>query len=421
MSRWVFIYFNADIQTDMSASSMLQRSPMNMSMAVTPTLTHSTSPTASECTDRRGSTNSNLQSSWGISGSEYNMNVQPSKEPMVQSSLANPGQTLWPGFDARVGSPNSSVLVSEDDDTPPTTETDKQRRRSSAGKWENAFNQMKLDDPGLMLDVNGQLQFPFQPQRPSGTERPGMLSRQATNQDVNFWKLFLEPAALQTPEAKYDMDPTVAVETPRALNKSSSMPDLTTPPSATADSQAFPQLHQQVAPSNDASRVHSEDEAMGRWKDHIQQRQASFSIHLSPHRNARIRTQAIPNASFASSMGNRPVRPLPSALISTAAALDQTLAPERMPSFGTPPTDPATPMAPAGHGQLGHPGVTPKARTATKLQQHFERPVNKRQASQTLLPEVHKRIPCPMGDSACESPPRHFTSIMIPTAGVPQG
>lgn len=365
---------------------------MNMSLALTPTLTHSTSPTASDCTDRRGSMTSSYNSQWSVpseltAGGTYNQT-----EGMMPSTKQ--GQMLWPGvvYDANGASPNSTVIISEDEETPPTTAVEgksPQRRRSSAGMWANAFNQMKLDDPsqqGLMLDANGQLQFPFAPQR-NGTfpqDRPGMQSRQPTN-DTNFWKIFLDPSALATPDQRFDMDPTAMQDTPRGLSKSNSMPDLTTPPSATANAAPFPQALGQVDTSSGAT----DGAAMDRWKDHIQQRQASFSIHLSPDKNGKIRTQALANASFASSHGGRPVRPLPSALIPAAGSLNQTLAPERLPSFGTPPTDPTTPMpGHPGYGQLGYHTMTPKSRLS---KQYFERPINKRQASQTLVPDAQKR------------------------------
>lgn len=362
-------------------------------MALTPTLTHSGSPTTSDSTGRRPSSTSAYNLNWGIPASgDYGVGAQGQGDSKGQSEVPNHAPMLWSGVMDSNPSSQSGIHASEqDEETPPVPP----RRRSSAGMWASAFNQMKLDDGsqhGLTLDANGQLQFPFLRHGTSPMDRPPMHSRQSTNHDL--WKFFLNPTALATPDQKFEADSYAATLTPGGLSKSNSMPDLTTPPTGDNSMEPPAVLHSQLnAPKpgkTEAAGVYSADDGfMDRWKNHIQRRQAAFSIHLSPDKGRKIRTQAIANASFASSFGGRPVRPLPSALI-PSGSLEQTLAPERLPSFGTPPVDPTTPMpGHPGYGQLGQSPLTPKNRTggSTKMSQpYFERPVNKRQASQTLLP-----------------------------------
>lgn len=310
------------------------------------------------------------------------------------------------GYDASSASPNyEPTTLSEDDDVSSTGWTEKdtvdRQRRSSAGQWANAIDQLRLDDPqaqGLTIDANGNIQFPFQTPQRHGTfpiapgELPANLSRAPSSQDVNFWKLFLDPAALASPDVQGDMNPSL--ETPRGLSKSNSMPDLKTPPPATAfyapmqfpsedRSMSIPTAphmnanQQQPQPQQGSElRANSDDADLTRWRNHIQQRHASFSMNLSSSTAARkVTTGQLSAATFASG-AQRLFRPPPNPLMSSSA-MDQTLAPERTPSFLSA-FDPTTPKG------------NPRTPTAQLLNMYsgFERPSNKRVASQTLVPEI---------------------------------
>lgn len=385
-----------------------------MGLTLTPTLTNSTSPTTSESTDRRGSSNSAMLGSWSLPPSvvsqESAVNFVNGYVPTSdQSGLPTVFQTnqqfVWPnsagGFDPSTLPSGSALAASEDEETPPGTANEDSvphRRRSSAGVWANALQQMRLDDPTTapVMPVAEQQQqqqqmgnFQYPPRHTTFPFLENELqpnSRPPSSSD-GLWKYFLDPMALATPEKMPDVD-LVDLETPRGLSKSNSMPDLTTPPMDAAAYPAFPGPLDGFAHAHEHDRdcmIDPRDDAtIAKWKDHIQQRHASFSMNLDPDLN--VRTKQLTNATFASST-NRLVRPPVHILHSSA--LDQTLAPERTPSFGSPMID--------QNGALLTPGgnMFRNSRTPTKMFNLYHsmdvRPGNKRQASQTLISDSQKR------------------------------
>lgn len=287
---------------------------------------------------------------------------------------------------------NSSTLgsaLSEDEDTP-TSDGGKEddhdrRRRSSASVWASAFNDMSIEDrANFSFDQSVDMNVGFQPQRhmslPEGSDAQ-FAQYGLPSVDLNLWKLFLEPVALATPEQRaHDLDPITNQDTPRGISKSNSMPDLTTPTTATASLSAFPVHHGPAGGTPTANMKtptvngnHGPSEAsMSKWKAQIQQRHAAFNMRLDPGR-----TEKLPNPTFATG-AQKQMRPHLHPLMASTA-LQQTLAPERTLSFGPPAFDP--------FGVLMTPGVV-LVKTPTKLLSQESRPGNKRQASQTLVPDA---------------------------------
>lgn len=371
-----------------SALAQMQQSPTQAGIELTPALTNSTSPTASS-EGALGSTAGSSVGGWMInaanSGTGLDLQLNgyggnSFQEPQsfdrasVSSSLTDGSGIHWKN------SFNSSAV--DDDDlssnasvSDPKEKEHERRPSSTSAVWANSFDQLKLDDQSFNVDPAAMNDFQFHSPHRNGSlpsDAPPTFSRQQSGND--FWKLFLDPMALATPDRINDGEQFVTVETPRGLSKSNSMPDLTTPTTATATMSSFPQMKDgQVLPhpqsNNRAKPV--DDEAMLKWKDHIQQRHASFSMHLGPKSNG-LAPRELTNPSFASSRLNRPsANPL---LMCTS--LEQTLAPERMPSFGTP-----TP----GYDSARAPSKLPHSHLSA------ERPTYKRQASQTLTQDTQKR------------------------------
>ncbi|ORY33028.1 hypothetical protein BCR39DRAFT_520803 [Naematelia encephala] len=274
---------------------------------------------------------------------------------------------------------------------------DRRRSSTSSGIWANAFDQMSLQDSAAIAMAAATLagtdmSNPFNAsqiaqtfRRPSFPLVPGSEhgeSRMPSSNDVkDLWRMFMAP----TPNANGDRpNPLEAngglTHTPRppfgrSLSKSNSMPDLTSP-SLLATQQNYhlnvtpraDQLQSSYAPPHDPSVKPSEDDGvvLHTWKSQIQQRQASFSMSMVP--NAKMDKAAAP-------LEPNNNRPLPSVLQSSA--LQQTLAPERAPSFGIGNFDAqSTPP-----GNLGN---------FTRAPSKLSRPGNKRLASQTLGPEDAK-------------------------------
>lgn len=378
--------------THASALAQMQQSPTQNGLELTPSLTNSTSPTASS-EGALGSTAGSNGSGWMInaaapSGSGLDLQLngyggnafqdsQSFDQASVSSSLTDNSGIHWRG-------PFGGSAVDDDDLSSSASVADpkemehERRPSSTSAVWASSFDQLKLDDQSFNVDPAAMNDFQFHSPQRNGSlpsDAPPSFSRQQSGNE--FWKLFLDPMALATPDRMNDGEQFVTVETPRGLSKSNSMPDLTTPTTATATMASFPQMKDgQVLPhpqSNNRPKP-VDDEAMLKWKDHIQQRHASFSMHLGPKSNG-LAPRELTNPSFASS---RLHRPLANPLL-MCTSLEQTLAPERMPSFGTP-----TP---------GYDAAGPFGRAPSKLpHSHLaERPTYKRQASQTLTQDTQKR------------------------------
>lgn len=370
-----------------SAMAQMQQSPTQAGMELTPALTNSTSPTASSEEAALGSTAGSSNGGWmvdgapGASGLDLQLNSYNAngfQEPRafdqvsVASSTTDSSGVQWRGsFSSGAEDDDLSSNASVSD---PKERPDERRASSTSAVWASSFNQLKLEDHSFNVDPAAmndfQLHSPHRNNSLPAGDGPPTFSRQQSG--TEFWKLFLDPMALATPDRINDGEHYVTVETPRGLSKSNSMPDLTTPTTATATMSSFPQMKDgQVLPhpqSNNRPKP-VDDDAMLKWKDQIQQRHASFSMHLGPKPQP-LAPRELTNPSFASS---RMHRPLANPLL-MCTSLEQTLAPERMPSFGTP-----------------TPGY--EMRAPSKLPPHLiaERPTYKRQASQTLTQDTQKR------------------------------
>ncbi|GMK56110.1 hypothetical protein CspeluHIS016_0211660 [Cutaneotrichosporon spelunceum] len=386
----------------------LHQSPANLVTALTPALTNSTSPTNTETSsDRRGSNGNWIlpPSTVAIPSHGDFGGIQMDGVGLASSfhGSTNLFRTRADSlYNDSVASPNyAPTLLTEDEEASPTGWADKDvggRRRfsSASGQWAGALDQLHLDEPhsqGVTFDAHGNIQFELPPPQRHSTfpmapvELPANLSRAPSGQDINFWKLFLDPAALASPDVQ---ELAFAADTPRGLSRSNSMPDLKTPPTVTvnyAPIQLVEAMSNSTAPhgaidqqqqpfqaqQQHQQRANSDDTDMDRWRDHIQQRHASFSMSMEPSvRKVHAGEQGVPM--FASGEFDR-MRPPPNPLQSNAA-MQQTLAPERTPSFGLGVFDATTPKG------------NPRTPTAHLLSMYagFERPNNKRMASQTLIP-----------------------------------
>ena len=311
-----------------------------------------------------------------------------------------------------------------------------ERRRSSVttGVWANAFNQMSIHDPASAIAPDpytaSQIaqasarrpSFPFVP-APSN----GNVNKMPSTSNVNeLWKLFMaEPisASMAHSSSTDYIDPSSnAAITPRpamgsrGLSKSNSMPDLTSPlngnqqffpsfmngitpkPTLPQASYTQPQVREGASKQDDEHANDDNGITMKRWKDSIKTRQASFEFGSQAH--AKLKSTSPPNTTHLQastgednateanaghhappSMGVfNPNRPLASVL-QHSSALQQTLAPERVPSFGF--DNLSTPTKNAWMSR----------QNAAKFSSALARPGNKRLASQTLVPaETGKKV-----------------------------
>lgn len=293
-----------------------------------------------------------------------------------------------------------------------------QRRRSSIGTgiWANAFNQMSLQDPAtLPPDLYAASQMAASARRPSfpviySQQDPGVANKVPSLGDVkDLWKLFMsEPMSngMVPSSSNENIDSNLgqvagAMITPRpgmgarGLSKSSSMPDLTSPfhhsqpffstymngvtPKPTLPQGSY--TNQQVPePAVDAEGV----VFTTGWKNSIKNRQASFE--LNPNVQTKVKSPSPPNFGAMSppetaqppqamyaDMGytNRPL----ASVLQHSSALQQTLAPERVPSFGG--ENLSTPTKNTFYASRNN---------AAKFSSALARPGNKRLASQTLVP-----------------------------------
>lgn len=314
-----------------------------------------------------------------------------------------------------------------------------ERRRSSIGTgvWANAFNQMTLQDG--IVDPYTASQYaqastasarrPSYPithqQLPEGSNMAA--GKTPSLGDVkDLWKLFMsEPmTSSMNPSnsaeafdysnmgsvnsavgATHKTPPVRPGLGPRGLSRSNSMPDLTSPlltgnlqpffsthaitPKPASQRSSYMQSQYMDAPVDLAAAPSTTDEGLMRsWKDSIKNRQDSFEFDA----NAQSKIKStLPNSDLATlpadsssgsagSMGsfnaNNFGRPLASVL-QHSSALQQTLAPERIPSFG---------------GDNLHTPIKPTFRAnAAKFSSSLARPGNKRLASQTLVPNDGKK------------------------------
>lgn len=289
------------------------------------------------------------------------------------------------------------------------------RRRSSAGIWASAFNSMSLQDgslpnsaatvpdPYTAVQVAQHITQP-RPQFPMASlvesSEPTKMPSLSDVKDV--WKLFMQdpqPGAGITPkQEKREGEMGMAMITPRpgmgrSLSKSNSMPDLTSP--SLLSNQLYllnGQGASDVLPQHPPSSHTHEDATRQTWQTQISQRQASFTMQPG----AKFGRNSADTSSNNSAMLPPPVygRPMAS-IIQHTGALQQTLAPERAPSFGlTPNAEKPNPtnMTPPHSAGMGTWSRTPsKLSQRTTVTSATARPGNKRLPSQTLVPEAKKR------------------------------
>ena len=315
------------------------------------------------------------------------------------------------------------------------------RASANAQMWAQNFQQMSLHDARMPPSSD-----PFtasQMAQQANATRPGFPSMVSANGshdkmpslgDVkDLWKLFMsEPisgpvmaSAQNGGENGENNGHPIPITPrpgmgPRAMSKSNSMPDLTSPiannqvffstylngptPKPTQPQSSYTQSQvPEPAPIRDDHVVPDEvdDMTMKRWRDQLKNRQVSFEF--APKLKAKIKsnspadglgadkdnTAASGDVKLTSASGN-PVTMQPVKVPAFAApsmrprasviqgALDQTLAPERAPSFGF--DSLPTPMKGA---------FTPRP---SKFTSAMARPGNKRLASQTLFPSESGKV-----------------------------
>jgi hypothetical protein len=277
------------------------------------------------------------------------------------------------------------------------------RRRSSAGVWANAFNSMSLQDPamvnqGMVPDPYTAVQVAqrLNNQRPSfpmatlveGSE-PSKIPSLSDIKDV--WKQFIQdPPIGGTPvQEKQQYGESRPSLSSASLNKSNSMPEMKSPSATTEDvnpyngvtnQQAIHHNQPQAQPMQHGLTVPAEDPSRQTWQNEIQQRQSGFNIQLAA-KFGRDTTGTPPNAMLPPPYSARPV----ASILQLNGALQQTLGPERAPSFGSTPNSEKT-------NPTSNWSRTPsKLASRTSMTTAAARPGNKRMPSQTLGPEAKKR------------------------------
>ncbi|WWC86212.1 uncharacterized protein L201_001085 [Kwoniella dendrophila CBS 6074] len=311
----------------------------------------------------------------------------------------------------------------------------------------DAFVSNGIIDPSF--DVQPQHGF-TQNQRPSFPTLTGVAEEtEAESQPMpslsdvkDLWRLFMtEPMTGLTPmgeshnnelETMGQLPNNGPLITPRpgmgkrTLSKSNSMPDLQSPmvngpqffnnflngltPKPTESQNSYIPNH--IPSSNDNQGSDNAD--IRKWSKEIQQRQSSFSLSGQPSsiNNKLGKTTSSQSISNLSSQNvntqsqRRNSRPLPSVVQrSSATALEQTLAPERIPSFGISqsflgtgnidsysnsgfiPSDipnPATVKSKVNNAMNSN-------KSLSGIPSHMARPGNKRLASQTLVGDTGKK------------------------------
>lgn len=252
-----------------------------------------------------------------------------------------------------------------------------ERRRSSESAWDKAMEQMSIQDSQKNMAIVGDIADGSAPTVPEisetvseGTqELHGLAGPSAgespmvpTLSDVkDLWRFFMtEPTTGLTPAGeKLNEIDNLPIITPRpgmgkrTFSKSSSMPDLQSPlvtgPAffSTFLSGMTPkptEAQHTYMPSYWAERDHSsvtddlDEPDMGKWSKEIEQRQSSFSLGKPNAKLGKGKSETLSGINDAPIQppAAQPIRPLPS-VVQRSSALDQTLAPERLPSFGLTP------------------------------------------------------------------------------------
>ena len=329
------------------------------------------------------------------------------------------------GATTRPGSSGTSIFADLEENI---IQAIQQRRRSSAGVWATAFDQMSLQDPNisnLPADPYSASQFVQQqharrPNYPTvfhGHDGSSPTKIPSLGDAKDLWKLFMsEPSSGAGPAMDANPpDPSTQQNVParpgmgkRGLSKSNSLPDLTSPHlvSQTFFSSYYnedtpkptdPGASYMSQPQMASGSQTTEDGTMRTWRNQINQRQASFS--LDPGAGTKIGRSTSPSGQRQASnpmpneqasmmlppeFAHRPV----ASILQQSSALQQTLAPERTPSFGI--DNLPTPTRSA-FGTPTAPNTQPPQPQASKLSSSMARPGNKRLASQTLVPDLGKR------------------------------
>ncbi|WVQ97346.1 hypothetical protein IAU59_004457 [Kwoniella sp. CBS 9459] len=296
-----------------------------------------------------------------------------------------------------------------------------QRRRSSSGQWASAMAQMSLQDPINIDPASVPLPETYAeppPRRPTFPTLTGVAEEPEmpipSLSDVkDLWRLFMtEPMSGLTPAGeKHDEMHNAPMITPRpsmgkrTLSKSNSMPDLqspmingpafftsflngATPRPAEPQGSYIPQP--QAAAGGSSHPADGPD--VGKWSKEIQQRQSSFSLQGQPKVKPSSNEMLPPSNS---QRYQQRARPLPS-VVQRASALEQTLAPERVPSFGLSQFGIEFPTIQnqVSSGSMNPrflPGNAGNKAPPHGLPPHMARPGNKRLASQTLVGDTGKK------------------------------
>ncbi|WWD17931.1 hypothetical protein CI109_102376 [Kwoniella shandongensis] len=308
------------------------------------------------------------------------------------------------------------------------------RRRSSAGTWANALAKMTIQDNNNAASsstVPPPVEQGHRSRRPTYPTLEGVKEgneaaleeppAMPTLSDVkDLWRIFMtEPMSGLTPagEKLNELD-NAPIVTPRpgigtrSLSKSNSMPDLLSPqvngptffstflngltPRPMEQQQSYIPTQQPVADGQNAA----DGPDVNKWSREIQQRQSSFN--LKSQVGAKLGKGQQQGSSPSGDAMQPPApqssraRPLPS-VVQRSSALQQTLAPERVPSFGLPHSfDPQA--AAASYSKLG---LNKLAHGVTSAE---ARPGNKRIASQTLIPGDGKKASFTLWDGDASSP-----------------
>ncbi|WVN90308.1 uncharacterized protein L203_105544 [Cryptococcus depauperatus CBS 7841] len=310
----------------------------------------------------------------------------------------------------------TSALMEQLADNAAAEQNNHARRKSSQSAWAKAMEQMSIQDsqktvtptvptsmregsesmpsnassgPGESLAVIGETHVPDGPSLSEAKE---------------LWKLFMaDSISGLTPagEKLNDLDiQNIPLVTPRpgigkrTLSRSNSMPDLNSPlangpaffttflngttPKPTNLQESYIPV-QQAAESKDANNTGDEPDKL-KWSEEIEARQSSFSLGKPRTRHGKNEFESKDKLSKGEdgvdiSRPAHPVRPHPS-VFQPISALNQTLAPERMPSFSL---TPALELAQNPH--FSKTGLTPADAKAG----------NKRMASSTLVNEHGKK------------------------------
>lgn len=347
-----------------------------------------------------------------LSGASY-VWPQTTIDPRTQFGS---GQT---GLADGVSASNAPTTYEQDGNGPSAVQ---HRRRSSAGVWASAFNQMTLQDgsteglpvPDPFTAVQVAQQTAQRPSFPTFTATDGTeKTRIPSLSDVkDLWKLFMaEPMTgpLQgvPKEGEGQAQPPLNLFAPRptignrTLSKSNSMPDLQSP-LLYGQSQPFAEMGTASGrimtpkPFDQMSMAATgkDDNVLSDWRNEIQHRQASFTMQpggklgrsgtsISPTMRVATTNPALssePSSTMHAMLPpNYPHRPIAS-VVQHSGALQQTLAPERIPSFGLTP----------GMEQSYIPGTysVPNSASPTKssfpqhTQQGFQRTASKLAAGQ---------------------------------------